>query len=683
MDVKCPACHDVMPDWMVRAHATARHGFPACAVCGETVSSNVDNFFAHIATHEVESPCPQCSAPVRQKDKTSHAETAHNYPGCSLCSKTFESIALFYDHVRSCSGRGDGGDNTDNDDLHVVERPCPFVSCAASIRTDKPSVKRHLEDKHGFLGFYCKKCDMGKDTTHLTSNAFLRHIENCFFGKTYECVDCRVMFSSRHRLAEHNCLPPGVETVTAEEYARRLHGRNLVGHLSGMNIRLEIDLSRYVPGLPALLPLPSKTYATSFAETAEEAAFRERFHGGEYKLSEDSRIFEEHVSSVPWLYRFMGSPWELGRSLMPDMKLALVHVFKTRPSTDLWLFLVLRFKDFFSTPDELEELKRILGIVALPPGATDPRLRDLEHIELYCREIRGDAVAILKKVEYVCDNDQLTSREVGKELRSLERAIRKRDRLSVNNLPVGHVMDIVVQGTTHDAETRVAKRTRFERGEITVRGEGVAAVDVQRVKNKGLLEWETRGNRAFETSRPILVKAAQCLHVADDDPWASCWVDEFLEERLSPPPAGAAPPTPTVDARAAAAADDDDDWSVRFWRTTYTIFRDFVLYFVNSKTMERLLIFSNFINDEPTWKDLEQLLRGFAPFVVKDKAGVDARVAERATMLEVRLHKEALWLKNLHRDGARVESLPTDALIELVRQVPLVKSLRLHRTAVK
>ena len=51
MDVECPACDDVMPDWMLREHAVTRHGFPTCAVCGKTIGSNFANFATHVNSH--------------------------------------------------------------------------------------------------------------------------------------------------------------------------------------------------------------------------------------------------------------------------------------------------------------------------------------------------------------------------------------------------------------------------------------------------------------------------------------------------------------------------------------------------------------------------------------------------------------------------------------------------------
>lgn len=688
---KCVACDELVPAWMMRTHSTVVHGFPRCETCAETTAYNFGNFLTHVASHELESRCPRCPELVRQKNQTSHAASAHGWPECSVCSKTFDTVPSFYCHVRRCKV----SDSEDSDD----ERSCPL--CDASICTDKPLLVRHFTEKHGFAGFWCEKCGMGRGVKNLTSLSFVLHVANCLNGKKYECGECRVTFGSRHRLKEHHCVPFGTVVATAEEYARRVHGRNEVLHLPGLKLRVEYDLSGYVKGLPALLPSAGMTVATSFEETSAEAARRERGHGRKYKLSEDSRIFVENVSTVPWLYRFMGGPWELGDSLMPDMKLALVHRFKERPSRDVWLFIINRFDRFKSTVAELDEVKRILRVVTLPPG-TDPRYRDMEHIRLFSKQIQGEAAGILHQVEYVCDNERLTSRQVGKELRALERATRKRLNLPVENLPVGSVVDYVVGGTSSDEASRVLKRARFERGETTAKGRavvGLGAVERQRATNGRLVAVEALSSRASVTGLSSVAVAGRALHVAADDPCTFLDMCEFLEERerapVSPPTALATGAVATAVATGAVGESASDvygelklpgtdveqgsEWDVRFWEMIYTVFRDFVLYFVASKTMKSLKLYSNFINEEPTWRDLEELLRGFGPFIAHDKQGADACVGERARALEGGLSREVLWLKNLHRHGTSGAHLPCSEVVTVDRQLPRVKRLRLHR----
>ena len=673
---KCVACNEVVHTWKSREHATVVHGFPRCETCAETTAYNFGNFLTHVASHEVESRCPRCPELVRQKNQTSHAASAHGWPECSVCSKIFETLPLFYCHVRRCKVN----DSEDSDD----ERSCPL--CDASICTDKPLLVRHFTEKHGFAGFWCEKCGMGRGVKNLTSLSFVLHVANCLNGKKYECGECRVTFGSRHRLKEHHCVPFGTVVATAEEYARRVHGRNEVLHLPGLKLRVEYDLSGYVKGLPALLPSAGMTVATSFEETSAEAARRERGHGRKYKLSEDSRIFVENVSTVPWLYRFMGGPWELGDSLMPDMKLALVHRFKERPSRDVWLFIINRFDRFKSTVAELDEVKRILRVVTLPPG-TDPRYRDMEHIRLFSKQIQGDAAGILHQVEYVCDNERLTSRQVGKELRALERATRKRLNLPVENLPVGSVMDYVVRGTSSDESARVLKRARFERGETTAKGRavvGAGAVERQRATNGRLVVVEAQSSRALVTGLSSVAVAGRALHVADDDPCRFQDVCDFLDERERVPTGASGQILSDVYAElkmpVAGDVEQGSEWDVRFWEMIYTVFRDFVLYFVASKTMKSLKLYSNFINEEPTWRDLEELLRGFGPFIAQDKGeGVDTCVGERACALERGLLREVLWLKNLHRHGTSGAHLPCSEVVKVDRELPRVKRLRLHR----
>jgi len=82
------------------------------------------------------------------------------------------------------------------------------------------------------------------------------------------------------------------------------------------------------------------TTTTSFIEEPDDTERRERAHGRKYKLDDDSKIFREDVNKLPWVYRFMGTLWELGNSFMPDMKLALVTRFWERPPRELWRYLV-------------------------------------------------------------------------------------------------------------------------------------------------------------------------------------------------------------------------------------------------------------------------------------------------------------------------------------------------------
>lgn len=539
-------------------------------------------------------------------------------------------------------------------------------------------LREHAVTRHGFPA--CSVCSAIVDSN--VENFFTHLAAHTGETTKYDCAECRLEFPSRRALTAHNCLPFDVEIVPVQEYLRRIHGQWQVVHLEGMRLLLRFNLVLYNKWLTPLTVLP-RTTATSFGESNQERSHREHLHG-KYRLSEDSHVYIEHVSTsptVPWLYRFMGVPRELGRgSLMPDLKLALVHNFKTRPSRHIRLFLLNRFYKYATRGVEMNTVTALLASETLPADTRD--------IPEFCRNIEAAAESILHAVVYVCDNPRLTSRPVREELRSMERARRKRTSLAASNLPVGNVLDLVVGGVTDDADTRVAKRARFERGEINQRGDPIdaSAVNTQRVSNKRLLESDTA---AFETTEKVSPMDVNMKKLVLHE------IERFLSDRERLQDAGAA----RTDDNAADDnadddngaddnaddhnADDDDDndeeWDDRFWRTIYIIYRDYVLYFVNSGKMERLLLFSNFINEEPTAKDLEDLLDGFAQFIAEDRNGGDAGVAERAKALQIGIAREGIFLRGLHQLQTIREDLTPHQKVELSGQIWRVQSLRLHR----
>ena len=199
---KCLCCDERVPEWKLLEHAIGMHNYPTCQVCNETISSNTGNFFKHVASHDVKSKCPMCPDLVKQKDIGSHASTSHSFPTCTTCPKTFDSVPMFYNHVRKCTTRISS--------RTVKKIDCPF--CDVSIFVDKHHVVKHLIEKHEFTGFECPKCKLGSGRTlavkSITSLAFLMHVKNCLClnGRSFKCPNCRLMFKSRYRLAGHDCI---------------------------------------------------------------------------------------------------------------------------------------------------------------------------------------------------------------------------------------------------------------------------------------------------------------------------------------------------------------------------------------------------------------------------------------------------------------------------------------------
>ena len=581
----CLCCDATIPAWMARSHATTVHGYPTCPVCEEITTSNHGNFMTHLFSHEVEAPCPRCpdNVMVKQKNQRSHAVECHAFPQCSMCSTTFESIPMFYNHVRRCKV----SESDDSDD----ERDCPL--CDESICTDKPMLLQHFVNRHEFTAFECPRCFTGRGSDNMTCLSFLRHVANCFNGRNYDCDECHKTFSSRHRLVEHECIPIGTTMASFETCARMLHGKDDEFQLDTLNVRVTWDLAGYA-NVPALPPPATFTPATTFPESDEEKQRRK------HKLDEDSRIFIEDVKTVPWMYRFMGLPSELGDSLMPDMKLALVKVLEARPGRDLWLYLVYRFSRY------CEDIHDILRVATLPSG-TDEKYRQLEQLSIFNAELEKYARRLVRKVEF--KTRQSTTRPLGKQLKALERAKR-----TGTDLPVDYL---------------------------------------------GAVKPSTRPVFVLpDRHRPPLLTAAE-KEVNFDDLLNS---GEISNTYTMPEPSEAV------------------DWDVSFWRTIYLVFRDFLTYAVMSKTCPSLRLFANFVNDDPTWQDVEFFLTSFKPFLDIDKSSPSSNISARAVALERELIREIKLSKTMLKMGSSVGELNCRQLIAFDKVTENFKKQKLHRS---
>lgn len=647
---KCACCDEFVPGRKGREHAIVAHGYPHCPVCSIKINSNYVHFMSHLKLHEVESPCGMCDEPVRQKNQTAHATGCHGFPVCATCSKTFDSVPMFCSHVRKCASS------------EQARCACPL--CGLVIQSDKATVVGHLVEKHEFSGFECTKCHVGRDSPTMTCLAFLKHLSRCFLGTNYECAKCDGRFETAYRLRTHHCLPPGGTLMSADSYMRAMNGRMYVLHFNGMRLKVETEMTGYVNGLQKLIPAPGVTPVTSFVETTEEATHRVNRHGRP-KMMEDSRIFHEYAQELPLFYRFLGVPWELGGSSMPDMKLALLHVFKNRPPCDFWLYLVHRLRRFVVDEEEIREMEQMLRFVTLPPGV-DEKYRDFAHIRFLVEDVEKCAKAMKHQVEYLCDNELLTPRSIEVELKTIERASRKRLKVATETLPLNLVLDKVVYNSV-DNEERVLKRQRFERGEITYQGNNsVVSVEVQVLKNKSLVETVARSNRGSVACLRLIETENRRFHVPDGDPCHVFDVDRFLREKEN----GRASPPVVLETSSSEAVPA----FVNFDDVIYRVFRDFVLHF--SRKSLRLCL--NFFNQEPTWRDLSELIKAFHPFFLTDK-NTPGSGCDRAFALDQDLQNEYLFLRNLYYRSTRVSSMRCSDMITLDAQTERVRALRIHR----
>ena len=600
------------------AHAIERHQYPTCTFCRHTVDQNHLNFYRHVATHQRKpKKCVACDEIVPEWDAEKHATEKHGFPTCPVCDKTINSnFSNFMFHLKS----------------HEVETPCPV--CNEMICLEKSILLTHLTETHGFEGVACQKCKM-EGFVRMSPVAIIHHLSICYNGKKYSCSTCNQVFKSLYFRKRHNCLSPGGVVEPVIEQLRYRHGRTFVVEHGDLWLELVWDLSGYVDGVQSLTVAQgmTPTPVTSFTETSEEAGVRHNRHGRKYQINEDSRIFREDVNSVPLIYRFMGPPYERGNSLMPHVKLTLVNQFKSLPPADLWVFLMSRLPSFTASARELEALRHFLQVVPLPRGV-GAEYRDLRQIWLFSRNIKDMATRASWGVKYACDD--LTCRPLIEELASLERAMHGR-----LNVPV-----------SHNPVEQVTKRRKLVNDEIAADG-SMPASEVWCPSN---------------------------LCVADTDPCVFFDVNAFLTEReaeASTVLSTIDPKTTAAEAGAEAEAEALSSWRERFTVILYLVFRDVVLHFVTTRSLESLRLFSNFFNEEPTWLDLTEMLRAFEPFISQDKAtgGGDA---VRASSLELKMQHEVLVLTNLYHRGTKT-NLTYFEKVKLEKQILRFRELRLHR----
>lgn len=98
---KCTVCDEDVLVSEAKQHATTVHGFPECPVCEEVIHSNHANFLSHLLSHKTET-CKVCNETVQVSNAKQHAITAHGFPTCPVCDKKINSnYGIFYAHLAS------------------------------------------------------------------------------------------------------------------------------------------------------------------------------------------------------------------------------------------------------------------------------------------------------------------------------------------------------------------------------------------------------------------------------------------------------------------------------------------------------------------------------------------------------------------------------------------------------
>ena len=631
-------------------HAQTFHGFPVCLKCG-CFYKNVNLFEKHlnVAHEKVQCGFHNCLVTFYASDEIQHLTSVHGYPHCGVCHTTSKGVKWYMKHIMVCQD--------------------PLVQCGLcdDVPMPKSELRNHVVLKHGFPS--CPKClvVIGDNQSN-----FITHVAMCKIDtdKLHTCLACNMVFETRYMYNSHvsgECVPTGSVALSYDAYAKLVHGMPITMVYGNTRMRAVWDMSAYCP---SLIPVRQLTGGIPLKMESEkevmdrEAPTDDGFGGlrsGPYEFDEDPRIFQKGIfsvvhpvgstggkgmSSMAWLFRLMGTPWEIGgaksRALLPDHRLCLMDYFRQRPACDVWIYLISRFDKYRRTVDEINEVKGLMTSCELPLGVA-VQYRDMEFVRVFCENIRLLTEKSRLKVTYETTggNDR---RCVVEEVTQLS-GKRKRGVFLKTNLPVPiPVMpfDAVPSGPSGPLEPLEPLEP--------------------------LVDIETLGVSGVSGPPVTLVFGAkEALAV-----WGLSEKYDVLEQQIE---TGAVTgPATVINARKAAlttAAPQDyarqvfdvvktRDWFGVCWEVIYMVYRDFVTYFVTTGTFGRLHLFSNFGNEKPSHVQLEELLFRFRPFIVRDLQ-VPLRAA-RATALFYGLNDEARLLRCLFLNNLKIDRLQFRAL---------------------
>ena len=673
-------------------HVTTAHGYPECSTC-HISSKSVIFFNKHVVfCTDPETTCKLCNESLPQSGMKTHA-LSHGYPNCPHCKKIIDGKeSTFMKHVQSCGN---------------VTIEC----CLCSITVKKSGVRDHAVS-HGYPE--CPHCK-----TIMTSNEFnfYKHVQSCGIQKNYSCVDCGDVFASRRLYGLHQdgeCVPVGETGLSFMAYAKKLHGSEMDMVCGRSRLRVKWDLSHYVKCLDSL-PTPfNRVDFPLLTETKEERIFRQArrgggdaegkvdesgavtgSEGGPFTLTEDPRIFQQvstSATSHSWLFQLCGTSWELGGgktpSLLMNQRLCMMDYFTKRSAYDVWIYLVSRFCKYTKTIYELNEVKGLLTSCELPEGVSC-QYRDLDFVNMFSGSVIANTRKDTERVIYGTRKGGV--RGVIKEVSKLT-CKRKRVVFLESNLPVelheaplkaliheklilrpiinfdDFCVDMVpapacveISPTPACMEMSPALKLRKELWEEL----GIA---------DQLEEYENGGNnplivKYLSNAYPesTFVKLLTNLTNVQTDVRMSGDILDCVQLAETGSPTG---PASIVNARRAAlyalspheyaahsspACGDNVAWSELCWEMIYMVYRDFMTYFVETQSFERLRLYSNFMNDIPRFGKLEELMFKFRPFIVRDMKLPGMRF--RASVLFYGLQAEYCCLRNLYKTYLRKNRL--------------------------
>jgi hypothetical protein len=130
-------------------------------------------------------------------------------------------------------------------------------------------------------------------------------------------------------------------------------------------------------------------------------------------------------------------------------------------------------------------------------------------------------------------------------------------------------------------------------------------------------------------------------------------------------------------ASSSSVCDNVELWSETCWEMIYMVYRDFMTYFVETQSFERLRLFSNFTNDSPHFIYLEELLYRFRPFIVRD---MNSSACARASALFYGLQAEYRCLRGLFQRGIQMNRLCPSDLVKYHTDHDVFISKCVHRS---
>ena len=682
-------------------HAKTIHGYPVCFKCNCSYK-NVNLFEKHLNVPHEKLNCgfPNCLVTFYESEEIRHLTSSHGYPHCGVCRTTSKGVKWFLKHIMSCQDPlvqcGICIEQMPKSELreHVVSHhgfpSCPNCSiliggneanfvqhvsvCTVStcvlcndLQMAKCELRQHFVTQHGFPN--CSKCSIliGDNETN-----FSRHVSTCGIrmDKQHTCLECNMNFETRYLYDTHfsgECVPRGSVTLSYEAYAKLVHGMPIEMMYGNLRMRAVWDLSAYCPSL-----MPIRQLAGGIPlkmESAQEVTDREAptdngFNGlrsGPYQFAEDPRIFQKGIfsvvrdteatngsgmSSLAWLFRLMGTPWEIGgnksRALLPDHRLCLVDYFRKRPACDVWIYLISRFDKYRRTVEEINEVKGLMTSCELPVGVAR-QYRDMEFVRVFCENMRLLTEKSRLKVTYTTGNNE--RRCVVEEVFQLS-GKRKRGVFLEKNLPVPVITPVAnVVGTV---------------------GAGFSGLfDLEAMDP--LVNIATLGVGGSDPPQSLVIDCKDALKV-----WGLSEKYDVLEHQVDTGAitgpatfinfrvAALTAPAPQMYAKQQFEIVKTRDWFGVCWEVIYMVYRDFVTYFVATRSLGRLRLFSNFANEKPSHVQLEELLFRFRPFIIRDLQ-VESRAA-RAEALFYGLNDEARILRCLLSNNLKVDRLRFRAL---------------------